>query len=282
MPELPEVETVRRGMLLRAGSRRIASVRVGRERSVRRVGREAVISGLTGTTITNVRRRGKYLLCDLDSGDVMMIHLRMSGRVLIVNAGEEHPPHTHVVLQLEKSGDEPTELLFVDPRTFGEVVVYDPDDEAEVLPELVRLGVDPIEDEFNAEILEKRFHGRRGAIKTLLLNQHVVAGIGNIYADEILHRSRLRWNHPVDQLSRRRIATVAECIVDVLSGAIDAGGSTLNDTQYVNVDGSFGGYQLEHRVYGRAGEQCVTCGKSQIVRVAVAGRGTWYCPRCQR
>jgi formamidopyrimidine-DNA glycosylase len=282
MPELPEVETVRRGMRDRVVGRMVKSVHVGRERSVRRVGPEAVIAGLTGTTITDVRRRGKYLLCDLNSGDVVMIHLRMSGRVLVCDVGGEHPPHTHVVLRLVGADSEVSELLFVDPRTFGEVVVYDPRDEAEVMPELARLGVDPIEDEFNSEVLEKVLSGRRGAIKTLLLNQHIIAGIGNIYADEILHRSRLRWNRPADQLSRRQLSTLTTAITDVLMAAIAVGGSTLNDTQYVNVDGSFGGYQHEHRVYGRAGEQCVTCGKSRIVRVAVAGRGTWYCPRCQR
>jgi formamidopyrimidine-DNA glycosylase len=282
MPELPEVETVRRGMRSQVVGRCIESVLVGRERSVRRVGREAVIAGLTGTTITDVRRRGKYLLCDLDSGDAMMIHLRMSGRVLVVKEGSEHPAHTHVVLNLHSTDNTRSKLLFVDPRTFGEVVVYDPRDEATVLPELHRLGIDPIEDEFNADVLARVLHGRRGAMKSLLLNQHIVAGIGNIYADEILHRSRLRWDHPADQLSRRRIHVLADCILDVLSSAIDAGGSTLDDTQYVNVDGAFGGYQLEHRVYGRAGEPCITCGKSRIVRVTVAGRGTWYCPRCQR
>lgn len=282
MPELPEVETVRRGMRERVLHRKVADVQVGRERSVRRVGREAVIDGLKGTTITDVRRRGKYLLCDLDSGDAVMIHLRMSGRVLVCDEGSEHPPHTHVVLHLVADDDTHSELLFVDPRTFGEVVVYDPHDEEVVIPELARLGVDPIEDEFNAEVLEKILHGRRGAIKSLLLNQQLVAGIGNIYADEILHRSKLRWNRPADQLSRRQLSTLAISITDVLTAAIDAGGSTLDDTQYVNVDGSFGGYQHEHRVYGRAGQQCVTCGKSRIVRVAVAGRGTWYCPRCQR
>lgn len=282
MPELPEVETVRRGMKKHVVNRKITSVDVGRERSVRRVGREVVITGLTDTTITDVRRRGKYLLCDLDSGDVMMIHLRMSGRVLTCNAGDEHPPHAHVVLHLTDARGVRTEMLFVDPRTFGEVVVYDPRDEEVVLPELTRLGVDPIEDDFSPEVLKKVFQGRRGAIKTVLLNQRVITGIGNIYADEILHRTRLRWNRPVDQLSPRQLSTLATSITEVLTAAIEAGGSTLDDTQYVNVDGSFGGYQHEHRVYGRAGEQCVTCGKSRIVRVAVAGRGTWYCPRCQR
>jgi formamidopyrimidine-DNA glycosylase len=152
MPELPEVETVRRGIESRVVGRRIGTVTVGRERSVRRVGAEAVINGLTGATITAARRRGKYLLCDLDSGDEMMIHLRMSGRVLVEPAGRARPAHTHVVLPLEARDGIAEEMWFVDPRTFGEVVVYDATLAHEVVPELSRLGPDPIVDHFDAEV----------------------------------------------------------------------------------------------------------------------------------
>lgn len=132
MPELPEVETVRRGIESKVVGRKILDVEVGRERSVRRVGKEAVIHGLTGTTMIAARRRGKYILCELDSGDAVMIHLRMSGRVLVEPVGTKRPPHTHVVLQLSKRDGVHDEMWFVDPRTFGEVVVYDPSNEAEV------------------------------------------------------------------------------------------------------------------------------------------------------
>lgn len=283
MPELPEVETVRRGMEEKILGRRIVSVEVGRERSVRRVGAEAVIAGLTGATITSVGRRGKYLLCDLDTGDQMMIHLRMSGRVLIAAKGTPRPPHTHVVLNLAPdgaTGDD--EMWFVDPRTFGEVVVYDPTEIEHVLPELARLGPDPIVDEFSGEVLAARLRGRRGAIKPTLLDQSVVAGIGNIYADEILHRTRLRWSRRVDALRRPRIDQLAATIVEVLAAAIAAGGSTLDDTQYVDIDGNTGSFQELHLVYGREGLPCLTCGKTLIRRVMVAGRSTSFCPRCQR
>lgn len=282
MPELPEVETVRRGIESRAVGRRIGNVTVGRERSVRRTGREPVINGLTGATIVSTHRRGKYLLCDLDTGDRMMIHLRMSGRVLIVPAGERRPPHTHVVMPLDARDGRPEEMLFVDPRTFGEVVVYDPAQEAGILPELSRLGVDPISEEFSAGILRGALAGRRGAIKPLLLSQHVVAGIGNIYADEILHRCRMRWDRPVDSLSARKIEELADQIVSVLSDAIEAGGSTLDDTQYVDTDGNTGWFQVHHLVYGREGEGCLSCGKATVRRVVAAGRSTHFCPRCQR
>lgn len=282
MPELPEVETVRRGIEERVVGRRITHVEVGRERSVRRVGREAVIHGLTGTTMVNARRRGKYLLCDLDSGDEVMIHLRMSGRVLVEPAGTERPAHTHVVLTLAPRDGVVDEMWFVDPRTFGEVVVFDPTRTAEVLPELARLGPDPITDVFNADVLAAQLKGKRGALKPLLLNQHVVAGVGNIYADEVLHRSRLRWDRTADSLSRKHIALLATSIVEILTEAIAAGGSTLVDTQYVDIEGNVGSFQENHRVYGRVGQGCLTCGKTSIRKVVVAGRSTSFCPRCQK
>ena len=282
MPELPEVETVRRGIESRVVGRRISHVEVGRERSVRRVGKEAVIHGLLGATLVSARRRGKYILCDLDTGEQLMIHLRMSGRVLVEEAGTQRPPHTHVVLTLAVRDGVIEEMWFVDPRTFGEVVVFDPAHTAEVLPELARLGVDPIVDEFNADVLAHALRGRRGALKPLLLNQHVVAGIGNIYADEILHLTGLRWNRTVDSLSRKKINELATHISEVLTQAIEAGGSTLQDTQYVDIEGNVGSFQENHRVYGREGQGCITCGKVSIRRVMVAGRSTSYCPRCQK
>ena len=283
MPELPEVETVRRGIERMAVGRHISRVEVGRERTVRRTSREALIDGLSGTTITRASRRGKYLLCGLDSGEEVMIHLRMSGRVLIAESGAQRPPHTHVVLHLDALGEKPPcELWFVDPRTFGEVVVFDPLKIAEQMPELVRLGVDPIVDEFTPEILGQRLSGKRGNLKGTLLNQSVIAGIGNIYADEIMHRAGLRWSRVPGRLSSATIARLHKAIVQILGDAVAAGGSTLDDTQYVDVMGDTGSYQQQHRVYGRAGELCLTCNKARISRTTVAGRTTCYCAVCQR
>lgn len=282
MPELPEVETVRRGIEHKVMGRVITSVEVTRARSVRRVGAEAVIGGLTGATITQVARRGKYLICELDTDDQMMIHLRMSGRVLIAPTGTDRPAHTHVVLGLEPIDGQGSEMWFVDPRTFGEVVVYDRSLVDQVVPELARLGPDPIVDEFDGAVLARRLQGRRGTIKSVLLDQTVVAGIGNIYADEVLHRCRLRWSRRVDGLSRRKIDQLATTIVEVLQAAIDAGGSTLDDTQYVDIEGNTGSFQSSHLVYGREGLMCLTCGKTPIRRQRVAGRSTSFCPRCQR
>jgi len=169
--------------------RRIERVEVGRERTVRRTSRQALIDGLTGATITSIGRRGKYIICTLDTGDALMIHLRMSGRVLVSAPGAPRLDHTHVVLHL--AGDPPQELWFVDPRTFGEMVVFDPDHVAVELPELAHLGVDPITDGLSAaHELGAIVGGRARQLKALLLDQHVVAGIGNIYCDEILQIGR--------------------------------------------------------------------------------------------
>lgn len=280
MPELPEVETVRRGIAAQVVGRRITRVEVGRERTVRRTSRQALVDGLTGATVTAANRRGKYLLCPLDTGDELMVHLRMSGRLLVADAGAARPPHTHVVLHLE--GDPRQELWFVDPRTFGEMVVFDPSNVAVEVPELARMGVDPITDGLTRDQLARLLRARHRQLKALLLDQHVIAGIGNIYCDEALHRARLRWDRASDSLSGREITRLHAAILDVLTAAIEAGGSTLADTQYVDVEGQGGWFQVHHLVYDRGGQRCLTCGKADVVRVMVAGRSTCYCPRCQR
>ena len=279
MPELPEVETVRRGMVSFVVGRRIERVEVGRERTVRRTSRQSLIDGLTGATITSIGRRGKYILCSLDTGDVLMIHLRMSGRVLVSPAGAPRPDHTHVVLHL--AGTPPQELWFVDPRTFGEMVVFDPDHVEAELPELAKLGIDPITDGLSVAQLAALLRDRARQLKPLLLDQHVIAGIGNIYCDEILHRAKLRPDRLSNSIKPAEIRRLHDAIHSILNTAIEAGGSTLSDTQYVDVMGDGGSFQLDHRVYDRAGQRCLTCGKATIVGTVSGGRSTCYCPRCQ-
>ncbi|MCB0955184.1 MAG: bifunctional DNA-formamidopyrimidine glycosylase/DNA-(apurinic or apyrimidinic site) lyase [Ilumatobacter sp.] len=279
MPELPEVETVRRGLAAQVVGRRIRSVEVGRERTVRRTSRQALIDGLTGATITAADRRGKYLVCPLDTGDALMVHLRMSGRLLVAAAGTARPPHTHVVLHL--AGRPAQELWFVDPRTFGEMVVFDPDRVADQVPELARLGPDPIADDLTRAAFAALLRRHR-QLKPLLLDQHVIAGVGNIYADESLHRARLRPDRLADSLTTREAGRLHESVLGVLREAVEAGGSTLADTQYVDIEGQGGWFQMHHRVYDRAGQRCLTCGKADIVRVVTGGRSTHFCPRCQR
>ena len=283
MPELPEVETVRRGLERFVVGRHVTRVEVGRERTVRRTSRQAVIDGLTDTTITAANRRGKYLLLPLDSGDEVMIHLRMSGQVLIAEADAPRPAHTHVVAHLAAgSGHPPQELWFVDPRTFGEVVVFDPTNVAVEIPDLAMLGVDPIADDLSLPLLRRLLRARHRLLKPLLLDQHVIAGIGNIYADEILHEARLRPDRLSDELGAAGERRLHDAIHRILPEAVAAGGSTLGDAQYVDLFGAGGSYQDAHRVYGRTGERCLTCGVGWIRRTVSAQRSTHFCPRCQR
>ena len=283
MPELPEVETVRRGLQQNVVGRTVKRVEVGRERTVRRTSREALIDGLTGVKILSANRRGKYLVCDLDSGQKLMMHLRMSGRLIIAEPGAQRPPHTHVVLHLTSAANSnvESELWFVDPRTFGEVVVFDPDLLKTQMPDLANLGVDPLNDEFTPETLRELFKNRRGNLKALLLNQHFVAGIGNIYADEILHLAKLRPDRLPGRLTNVTLTRLHGAIIEVLNKAVNAGGSTLKDTQYVDLDGQTGSFQDEHRVYGRGGLPCLSCEKGRILMTVVAGRTTCYCSACQ-
>ena len=211
-----------------------------------------------------------------------MMHLRMSGRVLVVSQGTARPPHTHVVMHLSPDDHGARhEMWFVDPRTFGEVVVFDAADESRVAPELAKLGPDPIVDGLDEAKLAEILRGRRGNLKAFLLDQHRIAGIGNIYADEILHRAKLRHDRLPTRLDASARKRLLKSIHEVLNDAVEKGGSTLDDTQYVGVDGDEGWFQTQHRVYDRAGEKCVTCRKARIVRRVVAGRSTCFCPRCQ-
>ena len=280
MPELPEVETVRRSVHDAVIGSRVASVEVTGMRTVRRTGPKVVSAGLLGETFTDARRRGKYLLFDISNGNSMMVHLRMSGRLLITATGSPREKHTHVVIGLQSPRGETFDLRFVDPRTFGEVVVFNPDDD--LVPEISRLGLDPLVDEFSFATFRAAIGRRRRGLKATLLDQSVIAGIGNIYADEIMHRARLRWDRHVDELSTAQLRVLHAVTVEVINEAVAAGGSTLADTQYVDALGREGIFQTEHRVYAKEGERCATCGRGIIRRVIGAGRSTHFCPVCQR
>jgi formamidopyrimidine-DNA glycosylase len=285
VPELPEVETVRRGLAAHVVGRRVTAVAVGRDRTVRRTSARAVVDGLTGATFLDAQRRGKYLLLPLDTGDTVMVHLRMTGQLLLAPFGATPPRHTHVAMTLApdgRTGGEPAELWFVDPRTFGEVVVFDPDHVAVELPELARLGVDPLSDGLDAAGLRRLLAGRRTRMKPLLLDQHVVAGIGNIYADEILHGARIHPDREARSLGRAEVVRLHAAMHRILEASVRAGGSTLGDQQYVDLMGAGGSYQDDHRVYARGGRRCPTCGRGVVRRTVANGRSTHHCPWCQR
>ncbi len=280
MPELPEVETVRRSVCDSVIGSRVVNVEVTGLRTVRRTGPRVLGAGLLGETFTAARRRGKYLLFELSNGNSMMVHLRMSGRLLIAASDSPHEKHTHVVLGLQTPLGQTFDLRFVDPRTFGEVVVFNPDDD--LVPEIARLGLDPLVDDFSFAAFRSAIGKRRRGLKATLLDQSVVAGIGNIYADEIMHRARLRWDRRVEELSTAQLRALHAATVEVIDEAVAAGGSTLADTQYVDALGREGIFQTEHRVYAKEGERCITCGRGIIRRVIGAGRSTHFCPVCQR
>jgi formamidopyrimidine-DNA glycosylase len=275
MPELPEVETVRRDLDALVRGRRVADAIVTGARTVRRTSAAALRTGVVGRTITGTGRRGKYLLIDLDDGNQVMVHLRMSGQLLVGPAATSLALHTHVRLVL----DDGRELRFVDPRTFGEVAVIDPDQLERDAPDLAALGPEPLE--VDRKAFDRIIRSRNRQVKALLTDQRIIAGVGNIYADEIDFAARIRPDRLGSSLTGPELGRLHSEMQSILSAAIEARGSTLRDAQYVDLGGLSGGYQADHHVYDREGEPCHRCGR-EVSRVPWSGRSTYFCRRCQR
>jgi formamidopyrimidine-DNA glycosylase len=277
MPELPEVEVVRRDLEREIVGKRIKAVEVDGMRSVRRHhNRKQFINRLEGKRITGVERRGKYLLCRLDDGDVLIIHLGMSGQLLRAKtAREARPKHTHIVITFTQGG----QLRFVDPRTFGEMFVTEADALNKV-SELNHLGLDPLETAMSWEQFGQLISQRHAKLKPLLMDQKFLAGIGNVYSDEILWGAGLRWDRMSDSLSSQEIRRLYRSMVETLQDAVKYRGSSLADEQYVDLFGRPGDFQLHHNVYARDGEYCRRC-RHVIRRERVGGRSTFYCEACQ-
>lgn len=278
MPELPEVETIRRGLEREVVGKRIKSVEVTGLRSIRRhKTKKEFAARLEGAKIKTSRRRGKYLLLALDTGEVLVIHLRMSGQLRRAQPKDPMEKHTHVVLTFTQGG----QLRFVDPRTFGEMFVTVPDSLTADLPELAELGFDPIDQPLAVTEFARRLLGRpEMRLKALLLDQSFIAGIGNIYSDEILWEAGLRWDRTPRSLSNMEIRRLFRAVVEILHEAVKHRGSTLSDQQYVDLFGRAGEYQSLHNVYDRAGLACQRC-RSTLVREKFQSRSTFYCPSCQ-
>lgn len=277
MPELPEVEVVRRDLEREVVGKRIKGVEVDGMRSVRRHhNRKQFISRLEGRRITGVERRGKYLLARLDDGDVLVIHLGMSGQLLRAKTSREsRDKHTHVVITFTQGG----QLRFVDPRTFGEMFVTEADALNKV-SELNHLGLDPLETAMSWESFGQLIAQRHAKLKSLLMDQKFLAGIGNIYSDEILWGAGLRWDRMSDSLSSQEVRRLYRAMVETLQDAVKYRGSSLADEQYVDLFGKPGEFQLHHNVYARDGEFCRRC-RHVIRRERVGGRSTFYCEACQ-
>lgn len=275
MPELPEVETVARGLRDTLTGRVIRSVEVGHA-SMFQTNPEELLQ-LKGACVRGIERAGKYLLLDVTRNQrhwKLMIHLGMTGKLLLIPAETPRAKHTHLIFELENSND----LRLIDPRRFGrvalaEITTAEPQAVLQALG--VAPGIEPLE--VSEEDFLTMFQKRDAPIKNLLLNQSLLRGLGNIYADESLFRAGI---HPqAKRVSRPRLRRLREQIRQVLREAIDAGGSSVSD--YVHSDGQRGWFQVQHRVYGKEGEPCVACSRP-IRRLVLAGRSAHYCPTCQR
>jgi formamidopyrimidine-DNA glycosylase len=286
MPELPEVETVRRGLAPHLTGARLARVTANRG-DLRFPLPEGFVQRLTGARVGELSRRGKYILAPLDRGDTLTIHLGMTGRFEVNDgappdapggfalAAPADPKHAHVVFETEAG----TRLTYFDARRFGYMDLVG-SDALDHHPRFVGMGPEPLGPGFHTDYLAGAFAGRRQGAKTLLLDQRRVAGLGNIYVSEALHRARISPVKPAGEIARRRIADLVGAVRSVLEAAIAAGGSTLRD--YASVEGELGYFQHDFRVYGREGEPCPTprC-RGLIERLVQSGRSTFHCPVCQ-
>lgn len=283
MPELPEVETVRRGLAPVMEGVRIVRAEVNRP-DLRWPFPERMAERLTGAQVARLRRRSKYILADLDTGETLLMHLGMSGRMLI--SGDplgvfvhDHPApekHDHVVFHMETGA----RVTFNDPRRFGAMdLMATAAQEAHKL--IAVLGPEPLGNDFHEDHLIAAFAGKMTPVKSALLDQRIVAGLGNIYVCEALFRAGISPKRKAGRIAAKRVAALVPIIRDVLSEAIAAGGSSLRD--FRQADGELGYFQHRFDVYGREGEPCRTPNCPQVIaRVVQSGRSSFYCPECQR
>ena len=273
MPELPEVETIVADLRPHLSGRTIVRCELFFPTIVRHPEPELFIDSVAGMRISSVRRRGKYILIDLDNDLLLVVHLGMTGQLRLADVDKPLEKHTHAVFTL----DDKRQLRYRDPRRFGRLLLgtYESLLASKKLP---LLGPEPIDPEFEAEQLYRRLRKRRTSLKAVLLDQATVAGVGNIYADESLHRARLRPDRLAGTLSRKSAARLHESLRHSLVTAIANRGSSV-DT-YRDAWGEIGGQQEKLLVYGRAGEPCFTCGRP-LAMIRIAGRSTVFCRRCQ-
>ncbi len=282
MPELPEVETIARGLHKRVADDTIESVWLGEKPEPLKSPANEIVEVLEGSRILQVRRVGKHIVFDLERAGKgkrkalqcgqWIVHLGMTGRMQVTAPEAELAKHTHAVVKLASG----RELRFVDPRRFGRLAVVRMDSRQSAAG-FAAPGEEPLESELQRFI--SLFRGRKTPIKSALLNQRLLSGVGNIYADESLFRAGIRPRRRACSLTREQLGKLHAAVQEVLREAIVLGGSSVSD--YVNADGEEGFFQLQHRVYGREGEPCLVCG-TPIKRVVIAGRSSHYCPRCQR
>jgi formamidopyrimidine-DNA glycosylase len=272
MPELPEVETIRRQLEPEIAGRTIAELEVLDPRWTRPTAPEEVAAAARGRRVEALDRRGKYLLLRLDHDETLVMHLRMTGNLLLVEPGLPDQPYLRARFRL----DDGRELRFTDARRFGEAFLLG----AEALEERFRgrLGVEPLSEEFTAAALGRVASGSRAPLKSFLLDQARLAGVGNIYADEALFRARLHPLSPAGSMREEHLVALRDGVVDALEAGLDGGGASIDD--YRDARGERGAMQDEFLVHRREGEACPRCGEP-IRRIVVGGRSTYYCPSCQ-
>lgn len=276
MPELPEVETVVKGLRPIVEDKIITDVEIRVEDLIGypEDNIDKFKEELIGSSICAVDRRGKYIIFELDIDKNMIIHLRMTGKLLVSEVEKYRDKHTHVIFSL----DDGQEIRFNNVRKFGRIYLIDPD-HPEQAGGFAELGPEPLSEDLSLEKFKKLFENRRGIIKSLLMNQKFIAGIGNIYADEILFLSGIRPDRTADTLTDMEKEKIYFNMRDILKKGILYGGTTFSD--YVNAFGQEGSFQVELRVYQKEGEECFKCG-APIEKTKIGGRSTYYCPKCQK
>jgi formamidopyrimidine-DNA glycosylase len=277
MPELPEVETVRQGLIQPLTGKTMIAIDQRRP-DLRMPFPADLAKRLKGRRIERLDRRAKYILMRLDDGNILVLHLGMSGRITVISPKSAHTPqkHDHLIVTV----DDGAKMIFTDPRRFGMVLLLN-ENELTAHPSFKTLGVEPLGDDFTPAILSAKLKGKKTPIKSALLDQKTVAGLGNIYVCEALYQAGIDPRRSAASLNKSEIAKLVPAIKDVLNRAIAAGGSSLKD--YRTANGSMGYFQHGFAVYDREGQPCPSCKKkSTIKRIAQAGRSTFYCPRCQK
>lgn len=277
MPELPEVEVIRRDLEKEVEGRKIKDVDVSTMRVIRRhPNKKHFRNLLIDRKIRGVGRKGKYLLLRLDDENSLIIHLGMSGQLLREKSAKTpNEPHTHVVISFTVGG----QLRYVDPRQFGELFVAS-GDELNEIPELAHLGIDPIEEPLSWQFFSQMLTNKKAKLKSVLMDQKFVAGIGNIYSDEILFAAGLRYDRQSDTLTSQEVRRLYRSMQEILQDAIKYRGTSADDEQFRDLYGELGGYQEFLKVYQRTGQACRRC-RTPIQRAKFSQRSTWYCPQCQ-
>ena len=273
MPEMPEVEIIRRYLDTQVAGKTIMNLDIRLPRMIKWPDVEGFRALVTGRTIKSMNRRGKYLLMELDNDSKVVFHLRMTGRLVYEPTGDTSDHHARVIFHLQDGAS----LVYGDTRTLGTIHGLKPQ-ELGMLKGLAEMGPEPLSAEFTAEYLYKTANQRKVAIKSFLLNQKYIGGIGNIYADEALFLARIHPLRPANSLKQSECSRLWESVNKVIADGIADGGTTFRD--YQNGEGGKGSHQEHLYVYGRKGEQCHNCG-AVIKRITVGGRGTHFCPNCQ-